>query len=66
MADLEERGIRRTVASTSDFDDFLGHPSGDQLIAICQKQLDDHGLRRYGMKTWLILKRQPGTSALVE
>lgn len=55
VADLEERGIRRTVASTSDFDDFLRHPSGDQLVAICQRELDDHGVRRYGFPTWLIL-----------
>jgi hypothetical protein len=41
--------------SSSGFDDFQRHPSGDQLVAICQRMLDDHGVRRYGMKTWLIL-----------
>lgn len=56
VADLEERGIRRTVASTSDFDDFLRHPSGDQLVAICQRALEGpHGARRYGFPSWLIL-----------
>ena len=56
LADLEERGIRHTVASTSSFSDFQVHPSGDQLVAVCQQELDgDHGRRRYGVPTWLIL-----------
>ena len=33
----------------------MRHPSGDQLVAICQKELDDHGVRRYGVKSWLLL-----------
>jgi len=33
----------------------MEHPSGDQLVAVCQIQLADHGVRRYGFPTWLIL-----------
>jgi hypothetical protein len=55
VADLEERGVRRTVMNTSAPDDPQDHPSGDPLIAVCQRQLDDHGVRSYGIKTWLLL-----------
>ena len=55
VADLEERGIRQTVVSTSGADDPSGHPSGDPLVAVCQRQLDDHGVRSYGVPTWLLL-----------
>ena len=33
----------------------LAHRSGDQLVAICQQRLNDHGVRRYGFGTWLVL-----------
>jgi hypothetical protein len=55
VKDLEERGIRQTVVSSSGAPDAQGHPSGDPLIAVCQQQLDDHGVRSYGLPTWLVL-----------
>lgn len=55
VADLEERGIRQTIVSTSGVDGPQDHPSGDPLIAECQRQLNDHGIRSYGIPTWLLL-----------
>ncbi len=56
VRDLEQRGIRQTVWSSSGFaGEDLGHPSGDPYAAVMQRELDDHSRKQYAIPAWLIL-----------
>lgn len=52
---LEEKGERGRAAGAGFSAEDLAHSSGDPFVARLQLALTDHGVRHYGIPTWLVL-----------